>query len=124
MRRTVHQCQCAKLLNQPAAFFENGGTESVYRQALLFQNIRIAKETDPELSRRPPVRPLTNVTKQGRVHLTEKSLDKRRTKLWMIIEEPCIARARPSFADISHLDLAFPFRVQQIPIRFKFLNVD
>src|SRR5262245_26964779 len=124
MRRTVHQCQCTKLLNQPAALFENGGTESVYRQALLFQNIRIAKETDRELSCRQPIRTLAKITKQGYVHLAEKPPDERRSKFRMIIEEPCVACARPGFADISHLDLAFPFRVQQIPIRFKFLNID
>src|SRR5262245_63246449 len=116
MGRSVHQCQRAKLLNQAAAFFENGGTESIYRQALLFQNIRIAKETDHELSRRQPIRPLTKITKQRHVHLAEKPLDERRTKLRVIVEEPCVARARPRFADVACLDLSLPLIVQQIPV--------
>src|SRR5262245_27105071 len=120
----IHQCQRAELLNQPPTFLKYARTESIYRQALSLQNIDVAKETYRELSRRQPIRPLAKITKQSYVHLAEKPLDKRRTKLWMIVEEPCVAGARPGFADISHLDLTLPFAVQQIPIRFKLLCVD
>src|SRR5215813_14881255 len=120
----IHQCQRAELLNQPPTFLKYARTESIYRQALSLQNIDVAEKTDREFPRRQPIRPLSKITKQSYVHLAKKTLDKRRPKFRMIIEEPCIASAWAGLADIAHLDLTFPFRIQQIPIRFEFLNVD
>src|SRR5215510_12156029 len=120
----IHQCQRAELLNQPPTFLKYARTESIYRQTLSLQNIDIAKETDRELSRRQPIRPLAKITKQRHVHLAEKPLDKRQPKLQIIVKEPCVASARPSFADIACLDLALPLTVQQIPVRLKLLNLD
>src|SRR5262249_43943532 len=83
-----------------------------------------AEETDRELPRRHPIWPLAKITKQSYVHLAKKTLDKRRPKFRMIIEEPCVAGARSGFANIARLDLALPLRIQQIPVRLKLLNVD
>src|SRR5262249_4065200 len=124
MGSPIHKCQRTELLNQPPTFLKYARTESIYRQALSLQNIDVAEKTDRELPRRQPIWPLAKITKQSYVHLAKKTLDKRRPKFRMVIEEPCVAGAWPGFADIAHLDLTFPFRIQQIPIRFKLLCVD
>src|SRR5947208_6269968 len=124
MRRAIHQGERAELLDQPSAFFKNTGTESVYGQPLLFQDINVAEKTDSELSRRQPVWPLAKIAKQRQVHPAKKFSNKRRAKLRMVVKETGIAGAGPCLADVPRLDLALPLRVQQIPIRFKFLYVD
>src|SRR5262249_5736559 len=120
----IHQCQRAELLNQTPTFLKYARNDSIYRQTLTLQNIDVAEKTDRELPCRQPIRPLAKITKQSYVHLAKKTLDKRRPKFRMVIEEPCVAGAWPGFADIAHLDLTLPFRIQQIPIRFEFLDVD
>src|SRR5437773_212972 len=124
MGRAIHQGQRTELLDQPSAFFKNTGTESVYGQSLLFQDINVAEKTDSELSRRQPVWPLAKIAKQRQVHLAKKFSNKRRAKLRMVIKESGIAGAGPCLADVPRLDLALPLRIEEIPIRLKFLYVD
>src|SRR5438552_11376994 len=124
MRRAIHESQGAELLDQPSAFFKNTGTESVYGQSLLFQDIDVTEKTDSELSRRQPVGSLAKIAKQRQVHLAKKFSNKRRAKLRMVVKESGIAGAGPCLADIPRLDLALPLGVQQVPVRFKFLYVD
>src|SRR5262249_304276 len=120
----IHQCQRAELLNQPPTFLKYARTESIYRQTLSLQNIDVAKETYRELPRRQPTWPLATIPKQSDVLPAENAVDEWRPKPRLVVEEPCIAGARAGLADIAPLDLPLPFRIQQIPIRFKFLNID
>src|SRR5947199_8213434 len=123
MRRAIHESQGAELLYKTAAFFKNTGTESVYGQPLLFQDINVAEKTDSELSRRQPVWPLAKIAKQRQVHLAKKFSNKRRAKLRMVVKETGIAGAGPCLADVSRLDLALPLRIEEIPIRFELLRI-
>ena len=102
-----------ELLDQSAAFFKNTGTESVYGQSLLFQDIDVTEKTDRELSRRQPVGSLAKIAKQRQVHLAKKFSNKRRAKLRMVIKESGIAGAGPCLADVPRMYdnlavLAFP----------------
>src|SRR5438445_13647485 len=124
MGRAIHQRQCTELLDQSAAFFKNTGTESVYGQSLLFQDIDVTEKADRELSRRQPVGSLAKIAKQRQVHLAKKFSNKRRAKLRMVIKESGIAGAGPCLADIPRLDLPLPLRIDQIPVRLEFLYVD
>src|SRR5947208_15635960 len=117
MRRAIHESQGAELLDQPSAFFKNTGTESVYGQSLLFQDIDVTEKADRELSRRQPVWPLAKVTKQSQVHLAKKFSNERWSKLRMVIEEAGVSSAGPRVADVPRLDLALPLGVQQVPVR-------
>ena len=114
MRRAIHQGERAELLYKTAAFFKNTGTESVYGQPLLFQDIDVTEKTDRELSRRQPVGSLAKIAKQRQVHLAKKFSNKRQAKLRMVVKESGIAGAGPCLADVPRLDLALPLRIEEI----------
>jgi hypothetical protein len=122
--RTIYQGQGTKLLNQTATFFEHLGTKCIHRQTLSLQNVDIAEKTNRELSRRQPIRTLAEVTKQRYVHLANELANESGTEIGVMVKEARVACTGSCFTDIPRLDLAFPFRVQQIPIRFEVLNVD